>query len=113
MEQIIGQFGLPVKMGIVVVIIILIEYLKPVVKAWKPGLVVLLPLVMPLPAVLFLSPEIHMPGTDGHGMMGVWHLIRELGAQWFYYVAGTFLGYNVLWAKIKPFMPKNLKKESE
>jgi len=107
LQKILTEYGFAIDLGIIILIIILVEQFKPlVIKKWGEGKVMYLNPILAFIAVIFLSDEIHF----GEQHTGWLHIIREVGAQWLWYVAGSYLVYKLGWVKLKPlFESKKVK----
>lgn len=101
-KEFLNEWGLHLDIGIIVVIIIITELSKVELRKKNPHhwLLPLLPGLLAMPAVFFLSQEVDYSATG-------FEIFRALGGQWLMYVAGAFIGYKWIWKNFEKMIGHN------
>ncbi len=95
-QQMLDNYGIAVDVGMVIVIVIFIQYLKKPLKKTRPGLLPWLPLIISM-LVSVLTGDVSHVHTDDPGL---WHYAQEYIKQGLFYLAGSYIVYNLLWEKL-------------
>lgn len=94
--QLLEKFGLAVDVGTVVVIVILIQLIKPRIKEKWPGLLYWLPLIVSAVVTFFFSGAAQMiiEGEKWFSIFTAWTKDALM------YTAGCYVAYNLVWERL-------------
>jgi len=95
-QQKLDSYGIAVDVAMVIVIVIFIEYLKKPFKKTRPGLLPWLPLIVCIVVPVFIGDVLHTHTDDP----GLWHYTQEYAKRSLFYLAGSYIVYNLLWEKL-------------